>query len=128
MCFWNTNAPDDGQFQLWPRSQEQIPSYQYKNLVIRNAHVQCKISNIHFLLWKMFIFKKMSQIWRPKVLDPTNRSYQKVHSCEVWNFCLTRLKFSENGSNSKVKVTGWKILVTSERSCHKEHSCKTSNL
>ena len=36
---------------------------------------------------------------------------------------LSRLKFSKNGSNSKVKVTGLKIMVPKERSYHKEYSC-----
>ena len=33
---------------------------------------------------------------------------------------LPRLKFLKSRSNFKVKVTGSKILVSMERSCHKE--------
>ena len=41
---------------------------------------------------------------------------------------LARLKFSKNGSNSKVKVTESKIMVPTERSYHREYSCETSKL
>ena len=41
---------------------------------------------------------------------------------------LARLKFSKNGSYSKVKVTGSKIMVPTERSYHKEYSCEMSKL
>ena len=37
---------------------------------------------------------------------------------------LARLKFSKNGSNSKVKVTGQKIMVPTERSYHKNTHVK----
>ena len=46
MHLWNTNPPYNGKFQRWPRSQGQIPWYQYKDLVTRNAHVQYESSNI----------------------------------------------------------------------------------
>ena len=41
---------------------------------------------------------------------------------------LARLKISKNGSNYKVKVTGLKIIVPTERSYHKEYSCEISKL
>ena len=57
MCLWNTNVPDNGRFQIWLKSQGQIPWYQYKDLVTRNAHVQYESSNnIIILLGIMFIF------------------------------------------------------------------------
>ena len=40
---WKTNAPNNGQIQWWPYLQGQIPWYQYKDLVTRNAQeIQCQ--------------------------------------------------------------------------------------
>ena len=39
---------------------------------------------------------------------------------------LARLKFSKNGSNSKVKVTVSKIIVLTHRIYHREYSCEIS--
>ena len=116
---------DNGQFQWWPRSQGQIPWYQYKV-----AHVQGENYNFHYFFMKtVYFFKKISQISRSKSLVATKGSYPKEYSCEVWNFwhtlekIFTRLTFSEKKSNTKIQVTWWKILEFSERSCHKENSC-----
>ena len=35
-----------------------------------------------------------------------------------------RLKFFKSRSNFKVKVTRSKLLVPTERSCHKDYTCK----
>ena len=63
MCLSNTNASNSAQFQVWPRSQGQIPEYQYKNLATRNADVQYEISNIYnTVLNNGFLFKDMSNV------------------------------------------------------------------
>ena len=41
---------------------------------------------------------------------------------------LARLKFSKSRSNSKVKVIVSKMLVPTDRPCHKEYSCEISKL
>ena len=41
---------------------------------------------------------------------------------------LARLNFSQYRSNSKVKVTGFKMLVLTERSSPKEYLCEISKL
>ena len=98
VCVWGTNAPDNGQFQ---GHKDKYLWYQYKDLVIRNAHVQCEISSFHYFVMKnVYFFLKMSQISRSKGLV-TKGSYPNLYSCEVWKLwhtlekILTRLKFSE---------------------------------
>ena len=66
---------------------------------------------------------------------PRSRSQgQKSQGILIWNIkdlalnvqkllVHVRLKFSKNGSYSKVKVTVSKIMVPTERSYHKEYSC-----
>ena len=41
---------------------------------------------------------------------------------------LARLTFSINGSNSKVKLTGSKIMIPTERSNHWDFSCEISKI
>ena len=61
MCLSNTNAPNNGQYQIWPRSKGQINWYQCKDFVTRNAPVQYESSNI-ILLWITFFFKNISNV------------------------------------------------------------------
>ena len=37
---------------------------------------------------------------------------------------ISKVKVFKKGSNSRVKVTGSKIMVPTERSYHKEYSCE----
>ena len=62
-------APDNGQFQMWPRSQGQISWYQYEDLVTRNAHVQYLSSNLSNLevMTKVNFKEKIGQMSSPKV-------------------------------------------------------------
>ena len=79
MCLWNTKAPDDGQFQRWPRSQGHIFWYQCKDLVTRNDRVQYGSSNIYILeVRPMSIFKKMVKCQGQKV--STNKNGQMSRS------------------------------------------------
>ena len=57
---------------------------------------------------------------------PTERSYHREYSCEISKLkhSLARLKFSKNGSNSKIKVTWSEIMVPTEMSYHRENSCE----
>ena len=86
MCLWNTNAPNDGQFQRWPRSQGQIHGYQLEDLVTRNAHVQFKalVLTVQKYIARLNISKNGSnsrvQVTRSKIMVPTERSYdRKIH-------------------------------------------------
>ena len=50
----NTNAPDNGRFQRWPRSQGHIFLYQWKDPVTKNDHVQY----LYFKSYDQCQFKK----------------------------------------------------------------------
>ena len=41
---------------------------------------------------------------------------------------ISKVKVFKKGSNSKIKVTRSKIIVTTERSYHREYSCEISKL
>ena len=41
---------------------------------------------------------------------------------------IAKVKVFKNGSNSKVKITGSNIVISTERSYHKEYSCEISKL
>ena len=69
ICLWNTNAPDNCQFQRWPRSQGHIFWYQWKDLVTRNDCVQYGSSFI-------YILEVMTNV-KVKKLVPTERIYHR---------------------------------------------------
>ena len=108
MCLWiNANAPDNGQFQRWLRSQGKISWYQSEDLVTRNAHVQYESSYIYL--------KKM----KPRKDLYTRNTHMKYQSSNT--HCLKDI--------SKVKETPRsrsQIMIRSERSYHREYSCEIS--
>ena len=80
----NTNASDNGQFQRWPRPQGQTFLYQKKDLVTRNDHGQCGISNINYLevMTNVRFFKKLSNVM-VKRLSTNGEIFSKEIS--LWN-------------------------------------------
>ena len=75
MCLWDTSAPDNRQFQRWPKYQGQISWYHQKYLVTRNAHMHYKSYN---MLWPMSIQN------RSNVKVKRFRNNRKEYSCELW--------------------------------------------
>ena len=85
------------------------------------------------------IFKKwvkvQGQSHRVKNNGTHKRSYHREYSSKISSsgtHCskvISKVKVSKkNESNSKVKVTGLKIMVSTERSYHREYSCEISKL
>ena len=78
---------------------------------------------------------KDGQGHKDKYLDTSRKILsQEMLRCNMKALTLTvqkllaRLKFSKNGSNSRVKVTRSKIMVPTERSSQKEYSFEISKL
>ena len=88
---------------------------------------------------KVKVFQKWVKLQGQGHRVKNNGTHGKVLSQGIfmWNMkalaltvqkLLARLKFFKNGSNSKVKVTGSKIMVPTERSYHREYTCGISKL
>ena len=114
MCLWNTNAPDKGLFQIWPRSQRQILWYQYKDRVTRNAHVQYKSSNFYYFVMNNVLFKY--QMSRSKGFVPTKGIFMwnmKTMALTV-EMLLAMLSFQKVGQTPRSQVnivgTNWRLL------------------
>ena len=114
MCLWNTNAPDNGLFQIWSRSQRQILWYQYKYRVTRNAHVKYKSSNFYYFVMNNVLFKY--QMSRSKGFVPTKGIFMwnmKTMALPV-EMLLAMLSFQKVGQTprSQVNIVGthWKLL------------------
>ena len=59
---------------------------------------------------------------KDKYIDLVTRNIMKALALTVQKL-IARLKFSKNGSNSKVKVTVSKTMVSTKRSYQREYSC-----
>ena len=92
-----------------------------KGLITRNTHVKYQISSTHCskVISKVKVFKKWVKLQGQGYRVKNNGTHGKVLSqgTLMWYIktlaltvqkILARLKFSKNGSNSKVKVTGLK--------------------
>ena len=90
-----------------------------------------------FKLWLMLKFFKSRSKFKVKVTSQKlwshvkglviKNTHVKYESPTSYAFKLwLMLKFFKSRSKFKVKVTRSKIMVTCERSCHKEYTCEIS--
>ena len=69
---------------------------------------------------------QVKKSWKGLVTGNIHMKYQSSSThCSKF---ISKVKVLKNGSNSKVKVTGSKIIVPTERSYHREYSCEISKL
>ena len=93
----------------------------------RSCHKEYQISNTHCsnVIRKIKVFKNGSSSYAKVTGSKNNGTHEEVllQGILMWNFkalalivqkLLARLKFSQNGSNFKVTVTGSRIMVPAE--------------
>ena len=70
--------------------------------------------------------QKIKYLQKDLITRVINVKYQS--SSTDYSKVISKVKVLKNESNSKVNVTGSNIMVPTERSYHKEYSCKISKL
>ena len=129
MYLGNKNAPGNGQFQRWPRSQGQI--FWEKSC---NKKWPSAIWKLWYLFFRcygkcLFFFLNRSNVKVKRFsANPTIRSYilmWNIKALALANKMSTRLKYSKSRPDSKVKSWGQKCWYPCmESSCLIKYLCE----